>query len=153
MEHAAITISEDYLWVLLAATVIAVQILTIGFAVGSVRKKHHVDYPDMGSGIYAAKLNHAAWIEFNNYQRAHYNYVEGIATVLTLLLIAGVFYPQFSAAVGLVYIIGRQLYARGYQTSGSEGRKLGVGLVDLSLVVLLGTILYSILPILYHKVA
>jgi hypothetical protein len=40
----------------------------------------------MGSGRYAAKLTDEAWEEFNNYQRAHYNYIEGISSALTLLV-------------------------------------------------------------------
>lgn len=58
-------------------------------------------------------------------------------------LVAGVFYPRFAAATGLVYILGRALYARGYQKSGSEGRLHGVLLLDLALVTLFGTSVYG----------
>jgi hypothetical protein len=38
----------------------------------------------MGSGLYASKLPHDDWVRFNNAQRVHYNYLEGIALVLVV---------------------------------------------------------------------
>jgi hypothetical protein len=43
-------------------------------------------------------------VDFNNHQRAHYNYVEGVASAITLQLIAGLFFPQVAAWTGLTYI-------------------------------------------------
>jgi hypothetical protein len=75
-------------------------------------------YPDMGNGRYAAKLSDEDWVTFNNYQRAHYNYIEGIAVIVILTLMAGIWYPRLAVITGIAYIIGRQLYAIGYQTGG-----------------------------------
>lgn len=83
---------------------------------------------------------------FNNYQRAHYNFLEGISTALTLLLIGGLFYPKLSALLGLVYNVGRFIYALGYQKYGSKGRAVGVALLDLALVALLIINLYVLVP-------
>jgi hypothetical protein len=33
-------------------------------------------YPDMGNGRYAENWKYSEWFIFNNYQRAHYNYLE-----------------------------------------------------------------------------
>lgn len=33
-------------------------------------------YPDMGNGRYAADWSYKEWFIFNNWQRAHYNYLE-----------------------------------------------------------------------------
>jgi len=38
----------------------------------------------MGSGLYASKLDEEDWVTFNNAQRAHYNYLEGVASILAL---------------------------------------------------------------------
>ena len=40
-------------------------------------------YPDMGSGRYSSLLPYAKWLAFNNAQRAHGNYVEGLASIVT----------------------------------------------------------------------
>ena len=54
--------------------------------VSPLRKKYNVPYPDMGNGFFAKTLNQQQWTHFNNFQRAHYNYVEGIASVLVFLV-------------------------------------------------------------------
>lgn len=74
------------------------QVLYIGGAYGAAaRRKYGIKYPDMGNGRYAQKLTDAQWEDFNNHQRAHYNYVEGVASAITLQLLAGAFYPKASA--------------------------------------------------------
>jgi len=92
-----------------------------------------------------SKFRDDQWKEFNNFQRAHYNYVESAASVLTTLLVSGLFYPRVSSALGIAYIIGRQLYAHGYRKEGPKGRLLGAGILDVSLIGLLGTGIYGVL--------
>jgi len=70
-------------------------------------------YPDMGSGRFTALLPYAKWLAFNNAQRAHGNYVEGIASALVLLLTAGIYNPRWATILGLTYVAGRQVYAHG----------------------------------------
>ncbi|KAJ3087312.1 hypothetical protein HK102_011368 [Quaeritorhiza haematococci] len=141
----SIVVSKDYAWCILAATGMATQIMLTGGAAMGARKKYGVKYPDMGSGRYAAKLNDKDWEAFNNYQRAHYNYVEQITTAVTFELLCGLFFPRFSAYAGLAYIVGRQLYAWGYTSKGSEGRVLGAAVLDLALVGMFGGIVYGAL--------
>ena len=95
----------------------------------------------MGNGRYSALLDYSTWFEFNNAQRAHYNYVEGASTVVTELVLAGLVYPKFAASLGVVYLVGRWLYAAGYSRYGASGRGLGAGLLDVALVGLLGAAL------------
>ena len=161
----------------------AFQVIIIGgMYVGSARKKFGVKYPDMGDGRYAAKLTDDQWKEFANNQRVHQNYVEGIASAVTLevrgrlisspnlsylphtpsrrsnlshptptprrtdhhpavrgkQLISGLFFPKASAILGLVYMVGRQVYAAGYSRNGPDGRMYGALLFDLALVGWLG---------------
>ena len=33
-------------------------------------------YPDMGNGRYAENWKYSEWFKFNNWQRAHYNFLE-----------------------------------------------------------------------------
>ena len=156
-----LSIAPAYGYVLITAACIAFECLLIGFIVlGSARRqvfseafmeqfrdvhKREVDpqsepnkegYPDMGSGVYAQRLSYGAWYRLNNAQRAHYNFVESIATIITLLLIGGVYHPIAASAFGLAYFIGRLLYTVGYSWRGATGRLIGVVVIDICLVAL-----------------
>jgi hypothetical protein len=48
---------------------------------------------------------------------------EGVATILTFLLISGLFFPRYTAALGAVYIFGRVLYGIGYRWKGERQLK------------------------------
>lgn len=69
-------------------------------------------------------------------QRAHINYVEGAATILCLLLLAGLRFAFPSAVLGFAYIVGREFYAWGYSKLGAKGRLVGALIVDFALVAL-----------------
>ena len=88
-------------------------------------------------------------------------------TALTVLLLSGLTFPKFSAACGVVYIIGRELYASGYTSKvgdeaarayasiptllsfmqGANGRLVGTVLFDIALVLLLVGAIWSGLSI------
>lgn len=70
---------------LLAASSIAFHVIIVGgMYVGAARKKYGIKYPDMGNGRYAKKLTDAQWVDFNNHQRVHQNYVEGVTAAVVL---------------------------------------------------------------------
>jgi uncharacterized membrane protein YecN with MAPEG domain len=96
----------------------------------------------MGSGRYSQELPYNEWLRFNNAQRSHYNFVEGISTAITLLIIGGFYYPVVSASFGLAMIIGRFVYSIGYTARGAPGRLIGVILIDIAL---LATLVLSIM--------
>lgn len=83
-------------------------------------------YPDMGNGRYSEHLEYAEWVEFNNAQRAHHNMLEVSGTVLTTLVLNGLFQPVVSAGLGFGFALGRLLYSAGYNSkSGADGRIYG----------------------------
>ena len=86
----------------------------------------------MGNGRYAAKLSYKEWYEFNSAQRAHYNFVEWIASSIILILIAGLYFPIPGAALGLALFIARLIYSIGYAYSGPKGRSIGALINDLA---------------------
>lgn len=88
----------------------------------------------MGSGRYSAKLSYKDWYEFSSAQRAHYNFLEWIASTLIFLLIAGIYFPIPSAVLGLAVLIGRLVYAVGYVIGGPKGRLIGVLINDLGIL-------------------
>lgn len=91
-------------------------------------------YPDVGSGRYSQHLDYKGWYEFNSRQRAHYNFLEQVAIIIALLLVAGVAYPTAAGIIGWVYFVGRIFYTIGYVRSGPKGRLFGVLLVDIALI-------------------
>lgn len=97
----------------------------------------------MGSGQFSQKLSLPEWTEFNNAIRVHYNYLEGVTSCVTLMLVSGLFFPRYTAVLGATYIAGRVCYGIGYRKKGARGRFLGAGLFDLSLIGLLGGALYG----------
>lgn len=92
----------------------------------------------MGSGRYAEKLNYKEWYDFNNAQRAHYNYVEMAPTTIVWLFCAGIYFPIPAAILGLAVIIFRAIYSIGYAKGGPSGRLIGALGNDLVLLGLLG---------------
>eukprot|EP01100_Stratorugosa_tubuloviscum_P006722 TRINITY_DN285_c2_g1_i3.p1 TRINITY_DN285_c2_g1~~TRINITY_DN285_c2_g1_i3.p1 ORF type:complete len:156 (-),score=70.69 TRINITY_DN285_c2_g1_i3:45-512(-) len=137
-----LTIPKDYGYVLLSSAVMSLQCLLFGFVAGSLRRrgpfKGVMEYPDNGSGRFSTKLNEKDWITFNNYQRVHYNYLEGLTPTVLFNLSCGLIYPRFAAAAAVVYMIGRQLYALGYWRKGEKGRYIGALILDFALLALFG---------------
>jgi hypothetical protein len=99
---------------------------------------HEGGYPDSGQGRIADRLSDDDWLEFNSHQRAHANTLEFAVPVLTSLIGASVAYPRPAAQLGLVYLIGRQLYIMGYKKKGSSGRLIGAVIGELALFGLYG---------------
>lgn len=85
----------------------------------------------MGNGYYSRNLTYAQWYELNNGQRAHYNYLEWIASCLVFLLIGGLYFPIPAASIGLGVIVARFIYAAGYASGGPKGRYVGALANDL----------------------
>ena len=79
---------------------------------------------------------------FNCAQRAHYNFLENYVFALPVLLVGGVSYPRAAAAFGLVWSVGRAMYAVGYTNPAKEkgsGRHRG-GLQYIGILGLVGLV-------------
>ena len=75
-------------------------------------------YPDCGNGHYSDKLEYGVWYDFNCKQRAYKNMLEFLTPVVVFLLIGGLELPWVSIGFGLLFIVGRLLYAIGYASAG-----------------------------------
>jgi len=73
--------------------------------------------------------------EYNRYQRVHQNNLEVLPTFFVMLLIAGIGFPIPAGIAGLIWILGRGVYALGYYYSASK-RHIG-GFYHLGELVLL----------------
>ncbi|KAJ2728475.1 hypothetical protein H4R23_003639, partial [Coemansia sp. Cherry 401B] len=99
-------------YTVLAAAGITLQCFVAGLSVVGARKKYNVQYPDNGGGRYADKLSDEDWVAFNNVKRVSDNYSEQVGSVLTMLVLAGLFQPKLAAAFGASYMVGRFIYGK-----------------------------------------
>merc|ERR1719402_942637 len=81
------------------------------------RKKYEVKYPT----LYSDKCQ-----EFNCIQRAHQNTLEVYPQFLVFLLLGGITLPRLSAVFGLIFLLGRFMYAQGYYTFDPKKRNRGL---------------------------
>eukprot|EP01101_Sappina_pedata_P009924 TRINITY_DN6130_c0_g1_i1.p1 TRINITY_DN6130_c0_g1~~TRINITY_DN6130_c0_g1_i1.p1 ORF type:complete len:176 (+),score=93.84 TRINITY_DN6130_c0_g1_i1:65-592(+) len=157
----SLVIHKEFSWVLITAAITAFQVILEGIPIGMLRNKlftkafvseHFPElkgqfpkggYPDTGNGRFSDKLSFEQWKQFNDYQRVHQNFVEGVATSITLQLICGLFFPRLAAILGFIYIIGRFIYGVGYRSKGANGRFIGVLFFDVALLLLLGGSLFG----------
>ena len=100
-------------------------------------------YPDTGNGWYSRELPYEQWLEFNNRQRAHANFVEWIASNIALILIGGLYFPIVCACLGLGVAVSRILYAVGYAMGGANHPIRTIGAVANDLVTL-ATIVFAV---------
>ncbi len=115
-------------WVELVTLAAIVQLFIFGGLVGNARRRYNVPPP--------APTGHEM---FDRYQRVHMNTLETMVVFLPALWIAAQYWRQeIVAPIGVVYLIGRQLYLSGY-INEPKRRGLGYGLSILptfALVVL-----------------
>ena len=167
MVTVTLLLNSDHAILLSSIVAIAFQCLITGFVAGGTRKrafnKEFMErnfgeihfktfgneigqggYPDMGNGRYAERLDYKEWYDFNNRQRAHYNFIEHIVVILPFLLIGGIALPVVAGILGWIYFVGRIAYTIGYVKGGPKGRLIGALTLD---VALLGALVTSIISI------
>lgn len=95
----------------------------MGFNVVQARKKYDVQYPTMYSDKDPM---------FNCIQRAHQNTLEVYPIFLCTLFLGGLYAPCLAALAGLVWVVSRVVYARGYYTGEPKNRvKSAFGYIGL----------------------
>jgi glutathione S-transferase len=102
-----------------------IQFVVFGFRVGGARGKYGVKAP--------ASTGHEV---FERHFRVHYNTLESLIVFLPgLYLFARYWNPLWAAALGVVYLIGREIYAATYVRDPAK-RSAGYGLTFLPMVIL-----------------
>ena len=102
------------------------EFVVFGMLVGRARGRYGVSAP--------AVSGHEI---FDRYFRVHYNTMEMLVTFVPSIWLCGLYVsPQWAAAIGAVYLIGRIVYLRGYVADPGK-REIGFGLSALPIVVLL----------------
>jgi glutathione S-transferase len=108
-------------------TVIALaQVMVFQGRVARARNMFNVQGP--------ATSGHPMWERHN---RIHMNTIENLVVFLPLLWVCGFFLNAFAAAaLGVVFIVGRVIYARGYLSEPPSRRAAGAWLTSLVLAFL-----------------
>jgi uncharacterized membrane protein YecN with MAPEG domain len=101
------------------------QYIVFGFRVGSARGRYGVKAPAISGNE-----------TFERYFRVHMNTLEQLVAFLPgLYLFARYWNPLVAAALGVVYLLGRELYAYTYVKDPSK-RDVGFGMTFLPLLIL-----------------
>jgi len=112
-------------WVEIVTLLAVVQFVAFGFLVGRARVQYGVKAP-------ATTGNEA----FERYFRVHMNTLETLVAFLPALWIAAHYWsPPLMAAIGVVYLIGRQIYLASYVREPAR-RSAGYSLSFLPTAVL-----------------
>jgi glutathione S-transferase len=112
-------------WVALATVGALILYMFVTVKVGSARAKYGVKAPAMTGNP-----------DFERVVRVHQNTLEQLVVFLPALWLFGHFVSaRYGAALGLVWIIGRALYAWGYYQA-AEKRGPGFGIAILATIVL-----------------
>jgi glutathione S-transferase len=104
-----------------------IEYMVLGGLVGRARSKYGVSAPAITGPD-----------EFNRTFRVHQNTLEGLIVFLPAMWIFGMYVsPSVAAGLGLVGIVGRALYARGYIDAAKKRGPGGaiIGLVNAILVL------------------
>ena len=102
------------------------QYVVFGALVGRARGRYGVKAP--------AVTGHEI---FERYFRAHYNTLELLVAFVPAIWLFGTYVsPSWAAGLGLVYLVGRVLYLRGYVADPAK-REIGFGMSVLPIIVLI----------------
>lgn len=121
------------LWLELVTILAVIQFLVFGFMVGRAR------------GLYQVKAPAVSGNEmFERYYRVQMNTLELLVMLLPSLWLAAKYMnPNWVAAIGAVYLIGRVVYYFAY-IKDPASRGLGFGLSFLPIIILMGAVLIGI---------
>ncbi|MDB6085149.1 MAG: hypothetical protein JWN43_3030 [Gammaproteobacteria bacterium] len=102
------------------------QFIVFGFRVGSAREKYGVKAPAItGNGV------------FERFFRVQQNTLEQLIVFIPgIYLFSRYFNPLWAAALGVIYLIGREVYAATYVKDPAK-RSVGFGLTFLPMMILL----------------
>jgi uncharacterized MAPEG superfamily protein len=110
-----------------------IQYVVFGVLVGRARGRYGVKAP--------AVTGHEV---FERYHRVHQNTLELLVVFVPAIWLFGTYLsPSWAAGLGLVYLVGRVLYLRGYVADAAK-REFGFGVSMLPIIALLVGALWGI---------
>ncbi|KAH7533250.1 hypothetical protein FEM48_Zijuj04G0110700 [Ziziphus jujuba var. spinosa] len=94
----------------------------MAFQVGKARKRYKVFYPT----LYASESENKDAKIFNCVQRGHQNSLEMMPMFFVLMVLGGLRHPCATSALGILYVVSRFFYFKGYST-GDPQKRLTLG--------------------------
>jgi uncharacterized membrane protein YecN with MAPEG domain len=126
------------LWIALVILLALLEYVVFGFLVGGARARYKVAAP--------ATSGHP---DFERTFRVHYNTLELLVVFIPAIWLFGLYLnPRWGALIGVVFLVGRALYAVGY-IRAAEKRELGATLSFASVAVLLFGALFGVIRVLW----
>jgi glutathione S-transferase len=114
------------LWLALVVLLSVLEFMVFGSLVGAARARHKIAAP--------ATSGHPI---FERTFRVHYNTLEMLVVFIPAIWLFGMYLnPRWGAIIGVVFLVGRALYAAGY-IRAPEKREVGAMLSFASVAVLL----------------
>lgn len=129
-----VRLSDEYGFVILTGSSTFFLMSYLSHNVVKARIKYNVQYPNLYSD------NPETGHIFNCIQRAHQNTNEALTPFLFFLCTGGIQHPRVASALGMVWIISRVVFARGYYSGDPAKRRRGA-FGDLALIGLFFTAL------------
>jgi glutathione S-transferase len=125
-------------WIAAVMLLALLEFLVFGAMVGSARTRYNVPAP--------AVVGHPM---FERAFRVHYNTMEALVVFIPSLWLFGLYLnPRVGALIGVVFVIGRAVYAAGYMRA-PEKRHVGAGLSFLCIVVLVLGAIFGVARLLW----
>ncbi|KAL9654346.1 hypothetical protein ABK040_010375 [Willaertia magna] len=129
----AVELASSFGWVVLTLIAINLEVFSFGVRVGGKRREKKIPYPKVEGDE-----------EFERYYRVHYNALEGLALIITLVVLSGLWNPLVGVVSGVTWIVGREIYARGYYIA-VEKRMVGAMIFHLGeLIGLIGSVMFAV---------
>jgi glutathione S-transferase len=129
---------QTMLWTALVILAALIEYMVFGFLVGGARARYKIAAP--------ATSGHP---DFERTFRVHYNTLEMLVVFVPAIWLFGMYLnPRWGAIIGVVFVVGRALYAIGY-TRAAEKREMGAMLSFASLAVLLGGAVFGVVRALW----
>ncbi len=114
------------LWIALVILLSLLEFMVFGFLVGGARARYKIEAP--------ATSGHPI---FERTFRVHYNTLEMLVVFVPSIWLFGMYLnPRWGAIIGVVFLVGRALYAAGY-IRAPEKREIGAMLSFAAVAVLL----------------
>jgi len=125
-----------YLTILLALA----EYIAMSVMVARARRRYGVHAPAMTGNP-----------DFERVNRVHYNTLEALIVFIpTVLLFARYIHPLWAGVLGVLFVIGRAVYAVGYY-SAADKRGPGAGITGIVNLVLLAGALFGVIRALLYQ--